>query len=276
MASQPLVASLMYHEVTDDPASSGFQRPAAKPYKLSRRAFAAHLDQVAAAPVAPARVWDVDVERPGRYVLLTFDDGGKSALHASDDLLRRGWRGHFFIVTELIGRRTFLDRNEIRHLQSCGHIIGSHSHTHPNIFRNLSSHQIAEEWRTSREILSDVLGEACTVASIPGGHISSQVLESTAEAGITHLFISEPWLTPRVVEGCRVFGRYIVKAGASPAHVGRLARFRGWHRALLVRRAKVAVRVMLPALNRRYVQWVTREVSPPAGSGSAAGETPDA
>jgi len=37
----------------------------------------------------------MDFERPGRHVLLTFDDGGKSALYASDQLSRRGWKGHF-------------------------------------------------------------------------------------------------------------------------------------------------------------------------------------
>src|SRR6185503_19402527 len=35
----PEIAGLMYHEVTDDPTSSGFQRPGALPYTLSRAAF---------------------------------------------------------------------------------------------------------------------------------------------------------------------------------------------------------------------------------------------
>ena len=36
--------------------------------------------------------------------MLTFDDGGPSALDAAGELAHRAWRGHFFIVTSLVGR----------------------------------------------------------------------------------------------------------------------------------------------------------------------------
>ena len=39
----PQIAAFTYHEVTDDPSSSGFQRLGAVPYKLTPRAFAEHL-----------------------------------------------------------------------------------------------------------------------------------------------------------------------------------------------------------------------------------------
>ena len=53
-AACPEVAGLMYHEVTDDPKTSGFQRPGALPYTLTKDAFARHLDAIAGGQLAMA------------------------------------------------------------------------------------------------------------------------------------------------------------------------------------------------------------------------------
>jgi len=261
--SAPQVASFGYHEVTDDPTTSGFQRPAALPFKHTRRAFAAHLDRIAAGPLVPTLVENVDFTRPGRHLLLTFDDGGKSAVCAADELSRRGWRGHFFIVTSLIGARTFLEANEIKYIRSCGHVVGSHSHTHPDIFRDLTMDQMVEQWRVSCDILAELLNEPCRVASLPGGDLSPVALRSAAAAGLTHLFTSEPWLVPKRVDGCWILGRFGPKVHTSPARLAALAQFRGWGRALLVRRLTNAARLSLPTLYRFYVRRTTRERATP-------------
>jgi peptidoglycan/xylan/chitin deacetylase (PgdA/CDA1 family) len=259
MASAPEVAGFMYHEVTDDPETTGFQRRGARPYQLTRRAFGLHLDGIAAAAAAPSLVTDVDFTRPGRHVLLTFDDGGKSALTASDALARRGWRGHFFIVTSLIGGRTFLAASEIREIAAAGHLIGSHSHTHPDIFRDLSVERMREEWRVSRDALAQILGAPCVGGSVPGGDISRDVLRSAADVGFSYVFTSEPWLAPQRVGDCWVLGRFAPKVGTSPARIRQLASFRGWTGALLVRRMKETVRTGLPFLYRAYVRQTSRE-----------------
>jgi len=255
----PQIAAFTYHEVTDDPSSSGFQRLGAMPYKLTPGAFAAHLARIAAGPVAPTLVTGIDFTRPGRVVLLTFDDGGKSALYAGEELCRRGWTGHFFVVSSLMGSRTFMTAGDIRHLVSCGHLVGTHSHTHPDIFRDLTARRMLEEWRTSCDAIGDLLGEACVTASVPGGDMSPAVVESASRAGVRYLFTSEPWLAPRRVHDCWVLGRFSPKAGTSPARIGELAQFRGWTRALMLRRLKALARAGLPLLYRHYVRRTTRE-----------------
>jgi peptidoglycan/xylan/chitin deacetylase (PgdA/CDA1 family) len=252
------VATFMFHEVTDDPKSTGFQRPGAMAYKHSPQAFARYLDQIATAPERPELVTAVDLTRPGRHIFLTFDDGGKSALVAAEALERRGWRGHFFIVTSLVGNRTFLATEEIRALHRRGHLIGSHSHTHPSIFRDQSPGRMVEEWRASCDLLAQLLGEPCLSASVPGGDISRQVLESARTAGLRYLFTSEPWLTPRRLGDCWILGRYSVKVATSAARVGELARFRGWTSALLRRRLKVLATGALPPLYRLYIRARTQ------------------
>lgn len=260
-ASRPEVAGLMYHDVVDDPAASGFLRPGALPYKLTRAAFGAHLDAIAAGGCAPTRVDAVDVAEPGRRLLLTFDDGGASALWIADALERRGWRGHFFIVTSLIDRPRFLTRAEIRDLASRGHVIGSHSHTHPDICRDLPADQMLAEWRVSRGALADLLGQPCQSASVPGGDISGRVLRAASVAGYHYVFTSEPWLTPHWVGGAWVLGRFSVKTSTSARRVGELARFRGWQLALFQRRLKVAARRAAAPLYRRYVARLTHDAA---------------
>lgn len=252
------IAAFAYHEVTDDPRSSGFQRTAALPYKHGCAAFDEHLEAITRAPVSPSLVTAIDLTRPLRHVLLTFDDGGKSALQAADALSQRGWRGHFFIVTSLIGRQRFLDAEEIRQLRRDGHVIGSHSHTHPDIFRELSGARMVAEWRESADRLANVLGETVDTASVPGGDISPGVLRSASEAGLRVLFTSEPWLTPRRVGDCWILGRFCPKSGTPSSTVGALASFQGWRRALLVRRLKVLARACMPALYRVHVRRSTQ------------------
>lgn len=259
MTSATRVATLMYHEVTDDPRSSGFQRPAALPYTYTRAAFARHLDAVAAGPHAPELVGDIAFGDGGRHVLLTFDDGGASALYAAEQLARRGWKGHFFVITARLGERTFLNRADVRTLREAGHAVGSHSHTHPDIFRRLTSAQMDAEWRVSRDILEALLGEPCTAASVPGGDSSEAVLASAAAAGFRWIFTSEPELQPRRVGGMWVLGRAILKASDSPDLVRALVSFRGWERAALWRRLGGCARALFPPLYAHYVRMRTRE-----------------
>lgn len=252
------LAGFAFHDVADDPRTSGFQRPAAQAYHLGTAAFAAHLDAIAAAGARPALARAVDWDAPGFHVALTFDDGGRSALAAAQMLERRGWLGHFFIVTDRIGAPAFLDAAGIRALHAAGHAVGSHSHTHPDIFRDLSAARQVAEWCTSCDRVAQILGEPCDTASIPGGDASPTVFAIAAAAGIRVLFTSEPRIAPRLVDGCRVLGRFVPKVTTSPARVGRLAAGRGWSRALAARRLRIAATGAIPALYRAYVRFRTR------------------
>jgi peptidoglycan/xylan/chitin deacetylase (PgdA/CDA1 family) len=253
------VAGFCYHDVTNHPSDSGFQRNAATPFKLSPKQFAAHLQKIALGPATPALITEIELTRPGRHLLLTFDDGGKSALRVGEELSRRGWHGHFFISTSLIGRRTFLDSSEIRHLRQGGHLIGSHSHTHPDIYRELQWERMVVEWRQSSDILAQILGEPCVSGAVPGGEISDAVLRSADRAGLRYLFTSEPWLRPRIVGGCWILGRFCAKASTSPEDIAELASFEGWTGKLLVRRIKAVARRSVPPLYRLYVSRARRE-----------------
>ena len=258
-AGWPELAAFGYHDVTDDPGSSGFRRPAASAYKLTRPAFAAHLEALARCGRRPVLAPQIGWDAPGRHLLLTFDDGGNSALAIAETLAERGWQAHFFLISGRLGTRGFLDPRDLRHLRRCGHLVGTHSRTHPTPFRDQPAERMLEEWRASRERIADLLGEPCVTGSVPGGDISDAVLATAAAAGLEYLFTSEPRTRARLVDGCRVIGRFVPKAGTAAARVGALAEFRGWAQARATRSVKNFVRMALPLPYRYYVRWRGRE-----------------
>lgn len=205
--------SLMYHDVVegDDPDSSGFPGGAAALYKLPRAAFERHLEAIAAAggrpQVAAAEGWG-----SGQPLFLTFDDGGVSASNVIAPLLEKyQWRGHFFMTTDCIGRQGFLTAEQLRELAREGHVIGTHSSSHPTVMSALSRSELLREWSSSRARLEDILGARVEVASVPGGYYSATVGEAAAEAGIRILFYSHPTVQAHRVGGCWVLGRYYLQ-----------------------------------------------------------------
>jgi len=140
--------------------------------------------------------------------LLTFDDGGASAAAVATVLAEHGMVGHFFITTARIGTPGFVTHADLLALRAAGHIVGTHSHTHPTEMSRLSPTVLASEWRLSTERLSRVLGEPVTVGSVPGGFYSTDVARAAAAAGIRYLFTSEPSARTWQVDGCTVLGRY--------------------------------------------------------------------
>lgn len=254
MHSRAKIAAFLYHDVADRPSESGFQRRSAWAYKQTRRDYDSHLEAIAQAQLTPGDIADINLAQPEKHLLVTFDDGGKSALYAAEKLSKRGWKGHFFVTTSLIGTATFLDAAEVRHLRSCGHVIGSHSHTHPDIFKDIPFEQMVSEWQTSCAILSEILGEACVTGSVPGGDVSRKVYQSADRAGMKYLFTSDPVLSPRQEGNCWIVGRACPKVDAPAAEIAALAQFRGWKSMLLRRQAKTLLKTSLFPLYRMYVR----------------------
>jgi peptidoglycan/xylan/chitin deacetylase (PgdA/CDA1 family) len=198
----------MYHDVASRPEldGAGFPGPLAARYKLEPDRFQAHLEAIAA---AGARV-DLLGSEAGPFIALTFDDGGSASLGTADALEERGWRGHFFVPTGLVGSPGFLGPDGVRELASRGHVVGSHSHTHPTYMGKLRHEGLGYEWARSREILGQILGKEPAIASLPGGYYSVALARAVARAGYAILMTSEPVSQVRVVDGVTVVGRYAI------------------------------------------------------------------
>jgi peptidoglycan/xylan/chitin deacetylase (PgdA/CDA1 family) len=252
------VNALCYHDVVADGAaldSSGFDGAAANSYKLDAAAFRLHMEWIEQEVLAsrdarrPSTIHDLLLRKSSasQTCLLTFDDGGSSAISTIAPILEDfGWRGHFFVTTDYIDAPGFLNRTGIRELHRRGHVIGSHSCTHRGRMSSFGPERLVMEWGISKEILSGLLGEEVTTAAVPSGFYVPLVAEAAATVGLKALFTLEPTSRVESIGGCLVLGRYLIKRNA-PA---RLA-------------ARLAVGSMVP----RAAQWLTWNAKKVAKSG---------
>lgn len=189
------MVTLMYHDiVTASDKTSGFQNESAFMYKVDVTKFE---EQVKSAQ--------------GSDTVFTFDDGGLSFLNEAAPVLEKyGIKGVFFISTKYIDTTGFLTATQVKELELRGHIIGSHSHNHPVNMAVLDRDELLFEWKESVRILSDILSHPVTIASIPNGYDSNEVIDTAYEAGITELHTSKPTDKEEIRNGCKLVGRYVV------------------------------------------------------------------
>jgi peptidoglycan/xylan/chitin deacetylase (PgdA/CDA1 family) len=207
------VHGLIYHDVVtaSERDTAGIPGPVAAAYKLEPDWFVNHLRALAGTGVS----FGLSGDRARG--LLSFDDGGASAPWIAEELERRGWRGAFFVITSRIGTPGFVDADQLRELAARGHEVGSHSHTHPAYMGKLGDAEAAHEWRTSREVLAELLGGPPASAAVPGGSVSDTVVKQAAAAGYRYLYTSTPTTRAKWHGSMRVAGRYTIWAGDSPS-----------------------------------------------------------
>lgn len=202
--------ALLYHEVIDEYSESGFQNKDNLAYMHKKEVFLKHIE-IFKNYVNSAEKLNVD------QFLFTFDDGGISNLKSAKILEENELKGLYFITTNRIGTKGFLSENDILKLHQSGHQIGSHSHTHPMIFRSLTFDQMLDEWKTSKAILEEILGEEITHCSVPGGDADEKTYETASAAGFKYIFDSEPIPETRFFKETEIFGRFSIKAQMSDA-----------------------------------------------------------
>jgi peptidoglycan/xylan/chitin deacetylase (PgdA/CDA1 family) len=241
------MVSLLFHDVfVAGPHESGFQSPAADRYKLSLAEFEAQLEGIAHVVAQPQFV-------------ITVDDGGVSYYTlVADRLETRGWRGYCFVPTDAIGRRGFLDPAQIRELDARGHVVGTHSASHPPRLSACSPDEIRSEWAHSRQVLEDLLGHAVVAASVPGGYYSRRVALAAEEAGLQRLFTSEPATSVHQERGIEVRGRFTIRRGHPPHAARRLVLPAPWARfgAWASWNAKGLVKPLLGSSYIRVAEWI--------------------
>jgi peptidoglycan/xylan/chitin deacetylase (PgdA/CDA1 family) len=213
--------TLTYHDIIagDRFDSSGFPGVLAARYKVKVDQFREHLQSIRKVITSgPVKVYDL-LQRGAKVAspfILTFDDGGTSGFPLITDILESlGWHGHFFISTAYVNVEGFLSREQIVSIRSKGHVIGTHSHSHPERMSRCGVEELIKEWSTSKRILSDILSEEVEVASVPGGYYGHGVAEAASAVGIKVLFTSEPRVSCKRVNGCYVFGRFTIFGNTS-------------------------------------------------------------
>ncbi len=234
---------MMYHDILaedSDADASGFRGAGPALYKIGIHQFREHIGRIAAFKQAVV-ISDENLLKK-QAVFLTFDDGGCGAMHAADVLEQHGSYGHFFVTTDCIGKEHFLSECEIKVLYERGHVIGSHSCSHPERMNTLSDALLKYEWDQSVKVLTAIIGAPVTTASVPAGYYSRRVALAAEQAGMQFLFTSEPVNRVSAVGNCKILGRYTINRSTSLSDVSGLIQGKG-----------------LPAL-KQYLFWNTKKV----------------
>jgi peptidoglycan/xylan/chitin deacetylase (PgdA/CDA1 family) len=258
------LVSLLFHDVfVGEPSESGFSSPSADRYKLTLEAFDEQLALLSRSRREAPGLGAAFASGEGLPFTITFDDGGVSYYTiVADRLERLGWRGHCFVCTDTIGRPGFVDTSQLRELDARGHIIGSHSASHPTRFSACTRDEMFSEWNRSRLILEDLLGHRVVAASLPGGDFSGDAATTAAAAGVQVLFTSEP--TTRVwhvTPNCAVAGRFTVRRGSPRDRAARLVGPSAWPRmaSWVNWNAKGLVKPLLGSSYSRIAEWLIAE-----------------
>lgn len=129
-------------------------------------------------------------------VVITIDDGHPSALsHVAPALEKRGWKGHFFVMTA--PPTPHLDEAGVRELAS-RHEVGGHSATHRSLLPGPreppAAYQAAleAEVTASKKALDGVLGHPVAAFAYPRGETDARVEDEVRRAGYTLAYTTEP------------------------------------------------------------------------------------
>jgi peptidoglycan/xylan/chitin deacetylase (PgdA/CDA1 family) len=118
----------------------------------------------------------------GRTTIVTtsWDDGDFADLKLAEILRSRGIRGTFYLPINYRDRS--LDHSEVRTLASEGFEIGAHGFSHTPLC-GLPPHVLAEDVRSCKGILEDILGQQVELFCYPCGRYDTNVVRALYEAG---------------------------------------------------------------------------------------------
>lgn len=200
---------LMFHDVVNEQViESGFTTIGARQYRITEENFEKFVTLAL---------------KVCSNVIFTFDDGGGSFSEVIAPILEKyNSKGVFFISTNYINTDGFLNEQQIKSLHSHGHIIASHSHTHPRDISKLDYKDIVNEWSRSKEILQNIIGEEINAASIPGGAVSKKVIQALMESGYTNIYTSEPTTKVLHCDSVNIYGRFAITSASTLSHLKKI------------------------------------------------------
>jgi peptidoglycan/xylan/chitin deacetylase (PgdA/CDA1 family) len=158
-------------------------------------------------------------------IIITVDDGGIGNYSYIYPILEHfGMKGIFFIPTHFINtpentRPSYMNEAQIREISRAGHIIGSHSHSHPRNISLLSKDKVLEEWQLSKTILENITGNTVTTCSIPGGFYNPAHLVLLKQLGYCQIFNSTPQYRIMETDGLLIMGRFSIEKNTTTADV---------------------------------------------------------
>lgn len=144
-------------------------------------------------------------------VILTFDDGHKTNyLNAMPILDHFDFKACFFITTDWIGKKNYMNEQMIKSLYDKGMTIGSHGKTH-RFLSDLNENEITTELKESKKCLENIIQSKVTSFSAPGGRLNNKVIFLARKQGYSFIFNSKPSVT-KTLYSTKGLERFTIKS----------------------------------------------------------------
>ena len=134
-------------------------------------------------------------EKPG--LMLTFDDGLAGNYNIAFPLLKKyGFTGYFMCSSDLVGKKGYMDVNELNELIRAGHIVGNHTATHHRMRECDTNEILTYEIVESKKILENMLNVNIDIFCWCGGeeeHYTSKAYKMIKSAGYMYGFMTNSY-----------------------------------------------------------------------------------
>lgn len=245
--------ALTYHDVPESGDGAGH-------FAVPRARFGRQLEVAQAMGIELTTLEAAVARAESRAVALTFDDGDVTHYTcAFPELMARGMRASFFVITDRVGSTGYVTWAQLREMAAAGMSIGSHTASHAYL-STLSAARLREELSRSKAALDDALGQRTQTLALPGGDEPPRTLWPLLhEAGYTLVATSRPGANgrslPAAPGGGRLVRRLTVRHGQPDSLFRR--QLRQDARVVLAARLRFALLESLRAgLGRdRYARW---------------------
>jgi peptidoglycan/xylan/chitin deacetylase (PgdA/CDA1 family) len=137
-----------------------------------------------------------DNSLPYGIVSINFDDGFQSAYDTAIPILNKaGFKSTQYIISNYLGKKGYINKNEVLEMAKQGHEIGSHTRGHLHLDQ-ISSEKMKDEIFGSKEDLQKIGIDAETFA-YPYGSFNSDLEKLVKQAGYIGARITQPLLNDK-------------------------------------------------------------------------------
>jgi peptidoglycan/xylan/chitin deacetylase (PgdA/CDA1 family) len=146
----------------------------------------------ASAPPAAAKGWPTpaagDSTSGGPEVIFTFDDGPRPSTTPAvlDVLAAHHIHAIFFMIGEMAANKSKKVKPLIDRIVAEGHIIGTHTMTHPNLCKIKDDDKAAAEIDDGKRAVEEAAGLRTVWFRVPGGARCDRLEKQLAERGLAH------------------------------------------------------------------------------------------
>jgi peptidoglycan/xylan/chitin deacetylase (PgdA/CDA1 family) len=132
---------------------------------------------------AIANHFEKNIPLPEKPVAITFDDGWETQYENALPILKKyKYNATFFITTDDIGKKDFLNWRQVAELAATGMEIGSHTKSHP-FLTDIGDEELRKELAESKSIVEEKIKKSVSVFAYPFGRYDANAVSATERTG---------------------------------------------------------------------------------------------